>query len=247
MTVFQQPRRLALIALPALALGACSHGPKPVVGEPAPAMVQSISNADQIGDVIATLGRGDAKAATRKLDGMIKHNPDDARSRLLLQTITEDPVATLGSTSFAYAVRRGETLRDLAQRFLGNGDKFYLLARYNSIAVPDAVEPGQTIRIPGTAPAASAPPPRAQQRPAPHAPEPVARPTPKPAAPARPTADPARAAHLRSAGLAALAQGKVNNAVVYLHNAAVLDPGNALIQRDLARAVRIQRTVNARK
>ena len=67
------------------------------------------------------------------------------------------------------------------------------------------------------------------------------------AKPARPSADPAAARRARSAGLTALNQGKVSQAVAHLRRAASLDPGNTAIAADLARAERIARTVRSRR
>ncbi|HKT75132.1 MAG TPA: LysM domain-containing protein, partial [Sphingobium sp.] len=62
-----------------------------------------------------------------------------------------------------------------------------------------------------------------------------------------PAADPARAARLRAAGLAALNQGQVARAVVLLHQAATLAPADPLIRRDLERAQRIRATVKTKR
>jgi len=66
------------------------------------------------------------------------------------------------------------------------------------------------------------------------------RPAPPRAAPPRPTpADPARASQLRAQGLEQLNRGAVDRAIALLQQASQLDPSNALIKRDLDRAVRI--------
>jgi hypothetical protein len=52
---------------------------------------------------------------------------------------------------------------------------------------------------------------------------------------------------MRSAGLAALNRGAVKQAVGLLQRAHALDPGNAVILRDLQRAERIAATVRARQ
>jgi EAL domain-containing protein (putative c-di-GMP-specific phosphodiesterase class I) len=60
-------------------------------------------------------------------------------------------------------------------------------------------------------------------------------------------ANPAAAQRARSAGLAALNRGAVKQAVGLLQRAHALDPGNAVILRDLQRAERIAATVRARQ
>ncbi len=97
------------------------------------------------------------------------------------------------------------------------------------------------------------PPPAAHREPAPRArvaeparhPEPV-RPAHAPnpnIAPAQ-TLDPASAARLRARGLEELNRGQVAKAVALLSQASRLDPGNAVIRRDLERAERISRVVH---
>lgn len=72
---------------------------------------------------------------------------------------------------------------------------------------------------------------------------------PRPApAPVRPQtkANPARAAQLRLSGLEQLNRGSIERAVALLRQASQLDPDNAVIQRDLERAVRISDAVRAK-
>jgi Flp pilus assembly protein TadD len=72
---------------------------------------------------------------------------------------------------------------------------------------------------------------------------------PAPAAPkpaASPGRDPAKAQLLRAQGLEQLNRGAINKAQDLLRQALQLDPGNALIQRDLDRATRIGRAVKAK-
>jgi len=241
--------RIFAPALLLLALGLAGCASKPGGSAPRPAMVQQVSNAQELGDVVSLLDQGEEKSARRKLDMMLKRDPTDARSRALLDSISADPVAALGAQSFAYRVEAGDTMQGIAQRFLGDRMKFYLLARYNQVAVPASLKPGQTIRVPGVRPKETpAPTPRPRPEPAP---APVSKPAPSAAAPAPApaprTADPRRAARLRSAGLTALNKGQVGNAVGLLSQALRLDPGNALIQRDLDRAKRLQAMVRARR
>ncbi len=53
-----------------------------------------------------------------------------------------------GSIKGWHVVRPGETLHNLAQRYLGNSRYWYVLAQLNeSLADPDRIEPGQRLRI----------------------------------------------------------------------------------------------------
>ncbi|MES2721939.1 MAG: hypothetical protein V4656_02180 [Pseudomonadota bacterium] len=108
---------------------------------------------------------------------------------------------------------------------------------------------GEMAPIPNPDGSRPAPAPRpAAPRPSPQAPaaKPAApRPAPPAAAP-KPPANAARAAQLRAQGLEQLNRGAIDRAVALLSQASQLDPGNALIQRDLARAVRIRGAVRAK-
>ncbi|AYJ85939.1 LysM domain-containing protein [Sphingomonas paeninsulae] len=232
-----------------IALAACSSSS--VIHRPD--MIQPISNRAQFDDAVALLVDGDVKAARKMLSMMAKRDPSDQQTAALIASLDADPVAALGTKSFAYRVQPGDHMTSLAQRFLGDRLKFYLLARYNSIDVPKKIVTGQTLRIPGTAPpVVAAPPPRPIVNVPVHppvAPPVEAKPVPKPPVTA-PLATPLtlhRAAQLRGAGLAALNAGKVDRAVTLLRQAAALDHDSPAIRTDLARALRIQATVAARR
>ncbi len=223
-------------------VAACSSTPRPKVG--GPATVQAISNEQQIADVVSALEAGDTARARKLLKDMAKRDPSDRQVQTLLTGIDANPVALLGTTTFNYTVQRGDRMTAIAQRFLGDRLKFHLLARYNGLRT-SAVEPGQVLRIPGVAPAPVTPPvvrPRPENKPV-VSPPPVRTPPPV----AAPAANPALAGSLRGQALKALDQGKVATAVVLLRRATAADPGNALVQRDLARAERLLAAVRARK
>lgn len=235
-------RVAAVVALGALAAG-CSGGGggKRLATPSASAPVASAAEIDEL------LLRGDKGEARKRIKAALKRDPMNPQVQLLRDSIDRDPTELLGPQSYDYVARAGDTIPDLAQRFLGNRLKAYQLGRYNGLSAPFALTAGQTLRIPGTPPRADpvrrAPPPP-PTRTAPPAAAVPARPTPRPAAPA---ANPALGRQLRAGGLAALNQGKVGNAVGLLRRARAADPGNPLIARDLARAERIAATVRARK
>jgi hypothetical protein len=120
---------------------------------------------------------------------------------------------------------------------------FYALARYNGIS-PAELTSGRTIRIPGHARQNPDRKVTAQERPkaGPKAELPAIA---KEAKPESRPANPARAARLRAQGLEELNRGAVDRAVALLQQASQLDPASPAIQRDLGRAIRIQKTVRA--
>lgn len=233
-----------------LALAGCASGPKPL----APAPVVQPASAAEIEEIAALLDRGEVRSAKRRIEKGLERDPMNASLQVLLQGIEGDARSDLGPNSFAYVVRPGDTMAGLAERFLGNRLKSYQLARYNGIDEPDDLQAGIELRIPGQAPRPETAPrtsaPRAADKPAPAA-RPKAE-AEKPARsetapPAQKTADPAAARKARAAGLVALNQGKVAQAVTLLRRAAALEPGNKAIAADLARAERIAATVRSRQ
>lgn len=202
----------------------------------------------EVQQAIALLNAGDGAAARVLLTKALKKEPANFVASKLIEQIDKDPAVLLGAENFPYAAQEGDTLSQLAEKHLGDSLLFYALARYNNVAVPSAPLTGRLLRIPGKAPE---PPKQAEPapKPAPRKPAPAAKKAPpaavakapakKPPAPA-PAANPARAAKLRAAGLAAMNSGDINRAVALLRQAQAADPGNAAIKNDLARALRIQ-------
>jgi hypothetical protein len=220
-----------------LALAACSHG------RDAPPATVRAAPVDEVDAIVLLLDRGEREDAKKRVRTALKRDPGNASLRVLSDSIDRDPRDLLGPQSFPYTVRGGETMIGLAERFLGNRLKAYQLARYNGIDTPQALAAGQVLRIPGEPPRIEVP------RKLPPAPPRVAAPRARPVAPrpAAAVANPAAAQRRRAAGLAALNAGAPARAVVALRSAAVLDPGNSAIARELARAQRIAATVRARK
>jgi nucleoid-associated protein YgaU len=174
--------------------------------------------------------------ARAELEAMAANGPRDMAGTRLLRDMDEDPKAVLGEQNFAYTVRPGETMETLAERFLGDRLRFYILARYNNIDAPAEVAAGRVLAIPGVF---RKPPPPAPRIATPAAPPPPAPPTAPVVA-----IDAGRAKSLRAAGLESLNRGQINRSVNLLRQAAALDPTSPLIKRDLARAQRIQAGVH---
>lgn len=222
-------------------IAACSSGSG---GRLASTGVSQATSAGELDAIIALLDDGKTGSAKKRINAGLKKSPNDPALMVLQDSLTRKPAELLGPESYPYTVRPGETMAGLAQRFLGNRLKFYQLSRYNGIDVPSSLQAGQVLNIPGQ------PASRVQQ--SPHAPAKAApRDKPRaataaPAAPTRSSANAAAALQARSAGLAALNGGQPGRAVSLLSRAATLDPGNAVIARDLARARRIAATVKSK-
>lgn len=230
-----RPFRVTAAALAAMLASACSHMPD--IGNVLPSstsVTPDLAPRERVRVAIELLGEGDARRAEAELEAALEEQPSLRSAARLLEQINGDPAQLLGGgTARAYTVRPGETMSEIAQRFLGDSLLFYALARYNDLDAPNQLSAGQTLMIPrrqgvsvASAPSAGA------QSPA----------TPRPAQPlaSAPSANASRANELRLQGLQHLNGGNVDRAVTLLRQARALDAGNAAIQRDLDRAVRLQ-------
>lgn len=132
--------------------------PAPVPEGPAPGTSAAKAQAQQLFRQSAeALNEGNEDLARRDITEGQRLDPDSKLGQCLARGVSADPEKTLGKTSTRYTVRPNETLGKIAQRALGDGCEFYLLARYNGIKVPRQLAGGQVIRIPGKTPLA--PPP----------------------------------------------------------------------------------------
>jgi hypothetical protein len=219
---------MAMVGL-ALVLSACAATtPRPPA---APTVAPGVAPAERLSQAIELLDQGQAAAARAELQAILAARPDDARAGRLMREIDDDPRVLLGSRSYPYTVRPGESMSALADRFLGDSLMFYALARYNGIAAPADLTAGRVLMIPGV------------PRRAPVAAPPVTQPQPvKPP----PVHDRAQARQLRASALESMNRGQINRAVSLLQRAVALDPDDPVIARDLTRALRIQATVHAR-
>jgi hypothetical protein len=256
--VYSKPGRDAVAraaagsSLALLLLAACSTAKPPAPAlpptppappaKPAPtvfAALPGLTPEERATRAMQLLDVGQLGPARAELDALLQQEPDNAIGKSLFRQIQSDPRALLGVDSFQHKVEAGETLQNLAEKYLGDRVLFWALARYNGVAIPQEIKPGQILQIPR-------PHRTERQRPevkpgearpgAPTAPE-------KPPEPPPPPHDPALAARLRGQALEALSRGQAGRAVVLLRQALAVDPDNALVKRDLERAQRIQSRV----
>ena len=140
--------------------------PEPVAVAPAPppppelTPAQAKAQAQKLAiEAVDLLQNGDEATAHATLDKALAADATNELARKLLEQIRADPQKELGSVFFRYTVQRDDSLSKLAQQFLGDRFRFYILARYNDMANPSRLAAGQVIKIPGKAPPAVAPKP----------------------------------------------------------------------------------------
>ena len=138
--------------------------PPPPVVDPAVARPQAQKLALEAVD---QLQNGDEAAARSTLERALALDATNDLAKKLSDQIRVDAQKELGPVFFRYTVQRDDTLSKLAQQYLGDRYRFYVLAKYNDIANPSRLAAGQVIRLPGRGPlpppaptAADAPPPK---------------------------------------------------------------------------------------
>jgi tetratricopeptide (TPR) repeat protein len=131
------------------------EAPAPVVAQAQPASPAqptarpNLAARERLQLAMSLLEQGDVEHAKAELNAYLVEVPDSRPARTLLAQI-ETPVATLfPAQSFTVRVEKNESLSSLAELYLGDGLRWYGLARYNGIANAKVLE-GQTIRIPKT-------------------------------------------------------------------------------------------------
>jgi len=243
------PPAAATVPSPAPAPAATAPAPMPVVpaGPVTPALQQQAQKIAMA--AVGMLEAGHEVEARAELQRALSTDPNNKLALNLMRQITSDPTSALGRESFSYTVRPNESLSMISGRFLGDIYSFYILARYNGIAVPRQVAGGQVLRIPGKAPppAAAA---REVVREAPRA-EPAPPPPPVAAAPiqAAPPAPPEPTPGQRAmrAGETAERAGDLERALSEYGKAASLNEAGADAKAQQVRKVLVQRySLNAR-
>jgi LysM repeat protein len=164
----QLARALAVIVV-AASVVACASGPKaekdtpvlqaqpeppPPPPPPPPPTKEEQAQAEKliVKDAVNALQNGDEAGARAILERALRLDPANELGRSLMDQINADAEQQLGSVSFRYTVQPQDTLAKLSQRFLNDRYRFYILAKYNKLPVPNRLDVGQIIRIPGTEP-----------------------------------------------------------------------------------------------
>lgn len=232
----RSPLRALAVVFAVVASSACSHLPElPVMASEA--ATPETSPRDHVRAALDLLGQGDENRARTELRAALNAQPDNTLALRLIEQLDADPRTLLSGDPQPYVVRPGETMSEIAGRFLGDGLLFYPLARYNGIERPNQLAAGQTLMIPR--------PPGLVVRDTATLDEAAPAEPPAPNAASR-SSETARANQLRLQALQQLNTGQVDRAVALLRQAQTLDAENSAIQRDLDRAVRLQASLRSR-
>ena len=253
MNVSNGSRARMTIALAVLVLAACANeptsgpggqasprpaapstpAPTPEPVAPAPAAEptrESKAQAQRIAlEAVDQLQRGDEAAARATLDRALAMDPANDLAKRLQDQIRADAQRELGATFFRYTVQPDDSLSKLAQRFLGDRFRFYILAKYNDIANPSQLHAGQVIKIPGKEPPPAPPAVAAPARP----PETAKPPDAPEAAKAPEEPKVSEAERLYKQALAQKQAGDLDSAYASLRDANRREPANATYSKQL--------------
>ena len=138
-------------ARPAAPVAAPVPAPPPV---PELSPAQANAQAQRLAlDAVEQLQNGDETAARLTLDKAMALDPTNDLAKKLADQIKADAQKELGTVFFRYTVQRDDSLSKLAQQYMGDRFRFYILAKYNDMANPSKLSAGQVIKIPGRQPA----------------------------------------------------------------------------------------------
>ena len=160
---------------PATAPSATAAPAAPVVPDVPPAEARPMAARLAL-QAVDQLQGGDDIGARATLEQALKLDPNNDLAKNLHAQINADAQRELGSVFFRYTVQPGESLSRLAQQYMGDRFRFWILAKYNDITNPSRLSAGQVIKIPGRQPATPPPVVATPEPPAaPKAPEPDAK------------------------------------------------------------------------
>jgi tetratricopeptide (TPR) repeat protein len=221
----EQPKKEATPAA-APPVAAPAVPPRPPEPELTPAQAKAQSQKLAL-EAVDQLQNGDEIAARQTLAKALSLDPGNDIAKKMNDQIGADAQKELGATFFRYTVARDDSLSKLAQQYLGDRFRFYILAKYNDIANPSRLAAGQVIKIPGRAPPPGPVP----------APEAVA--TPPPVEASVPSAD---LAALMKKGRLQQSVGNLEGSYSTYSDAVTRYPGNrdAVEQRDAVKAALIR-------
>ena len=140
----------------ALTLASCQTAPtaqkpaSPIVTAPVYEPEAGLTPRERLLRSLELLEEGDAERARVEVIAYLERIPRSAIARDLLLQIDTDPEVYYPSAYQEVTLQSGQSLSNVAMNYLGSAYEFYALARYNDIARPRRVVPGQVVRVPLT-------------------------------------------------------------------------------------------------
>lgn len=108
----------------------------------------SLSLEEYLNQAVIHLEVGEKDKAREALSSVLRLDSDNQEAINYLQQIEANPEEELGKLFFYYTVQSGDTMRELAQKYLYDASQFYLLSKYNNIKNPRLLKKGMRIKIP---------------------------------------------------------------------------------------------------
>jgi len=106
------------------------------------------SSRARVRDGIKFLHSGKPDEAKRELTLALCQDAENTEAKEFIRQIDASRDELLGDELFKYTVRPGDSLSRIAEQFLNDPMKFYLLAKINGITEPGMLSVGRTIEIP---------------------------------------------------------------------------------------------------
>jgi tetratricopeptide (TPR) repeat protein len=114
-----------------------------------PAPVEEPVGATSLGEIVNhELQHGRYVEGERDLRRYLEQHPGDHAAKSMLRQVTADPKQLLGAASREHVVQPGESYSTLAARYLGDPNRFVILARYNGSTDPSVLRVGETLHLP---------------------------------------------------------------------------------------------------
>jgi tetratricopeptide (TPR) repeat protein len=211
---------LTAVALVALGVSGCAppRGYSSVVVTPSQSRTVSPapSREPSLAAIISNqLQLGHYAEGEHALQQYLKQHPGDRAAQAMLRQLVVDPRQVLGERWRAHVVQLGDSYSTLAGRYLGDPNRFLILARYNGSTNPSMLRAGETLRMPLPAGAEAGATAAAESSAAATMPTAIVRGSESPAAEAR---------RLQSEGVSLLGQGHKDQALARLDQALAIDP-----------------------
>lgn len=154
---FKHQQKFLIVILIILLAGCQQTGKPPIEVPPVEAKVDDISlnsleqQNKQLNRAISLLEKGENTIAAQLIGEVLKFRPTHKTALFLKQQLESSSRELFNTQRFTqYKIKNGDSLGEIATKWLGNPLYFIALAKLNKIPNPSQLNPGSTIRIPLT-------------------------------------------------------------------------------------------------